>query len=73
MMTREEHLEWAKKRALEYLENGDYPNAINSMMSDLGKHEELRGHSGILLGTMLRMGGFLKTERGVREWITGFR
>ena len=37
-MTRKEHLEWCKARALEYLDRGDIQNAVTSMMSDLGKH-----------------------------------
>jgi len=38
MTTRAEHLAWCKQRALEYVEQDDYPNALASMMSDLGKH-----------------------------------
>ncbi len=39
-MDRTEHLEWCKERAREYLDNGDVQNAITSMLSDMGKHEE---------------------------------
>ena len=39
-MNRQEHLDWCKKRALEYLDQGDVVNAIASMMSDMTKHEE---------------------------------
>lgn len=38
-MTRADHLAWAKQRALEYVERGDLPNAISSMISDLLAHE----------------------------------
>jgi hypothetical protein len=34
-MTREEHLAWAKTRALEYANRGDLVNAVASMGSDL--------------------------------------
>ncbi len=39
-MNREQHLAWCKGRALQYLDRGDYGQAIASMGSDLGKHEE---------------------------------
>ena len=38
-MTREEHLDWCKKRALAYLPM-DPMEAMTSMMSDLTKHAE---------------------------------
>jgi hypothetical protein len=39
-MNRSEHLEWCKKRALEYCDRGDAENALFSMLSDLGEHPE---------------------------------
>jgi len=39
-MTREEHLAWCKKRALEYLDKGDANNAVASMESDMRKHPD---------------------------------
>lgn len=48
-MNREEHLEWCKKRALEYIDRGDIANGITSMMSDLNKHE----------GTAIKPGGII--------------
>lgn len=42
MKTRSEHLKWCKKRAREYLERGDFRQAITSMLSDLTKHPETR-------------------------------
>src|SRR5713226_8470617 len=41
-MTRDEHVEWCKKRAREYLDKGDLENAIASMISDMNKHPECR-------------------------------
>jgi len=38
-MTREEHLQWCKDRALEYANSGDLQQAVASMISDLRKHE----------------------------------
>jgi hypothetical protein len=40
-MTREEHLNWAKTRAFEYLDRNEPDNALASILSDLGKHPEL--------------------------------
>lgn len=70
--TREEHLAWCKKRALEYVEIGDFNNAFNSMSSDLSKHDETRDHIGIQLGMLQMMQGDLNTPDKMRDWITGF-
>jgi hypothetical protein len=71
-MTRDEHLEWAKKRAREYLDRGDVQNAIASMGSDLMKHEELAGISAAMMpvGMLYIMQGDLA---GARNWVEGFR
>jgi len=71
-MKRQEHLEWCKKRALEYVDNGDLNNAFASMSSDLNKHPETEKHSGIELGMMLLMGGHLSTPEKMRKFIEGF-
>jgi hypothetical protein len=71
--TRDEHLAWCKQRALELLEAGDLNQAFASMGSDLRKHPETAGHSGIQLGTMLLVGGHLKTAKQMRDFIEGFR
>jgi len=71
-MNRQEHLQWAKERALEYVKNGDTQNAFLSMQSDMSKHEELANHLGLQMGTMLLMGGNLKTESEMANWIEGF-
>jgi hypothetical protein len=72
-MTRGEHLEWAKKRALEYLDSGDVRQGFTSMLSDLTKHEELKDHIGGKLGAQFMMlPGWIDNEREVRRWIVGF-
>lgn len=71
-MNRQEHLEWSKKRALEYLDDGDLQQALISMFSDLGKHTELANHVGIELGMMLLVAGQLSTSNQVRDFIIGF-
>lgn len=73
MATREQHLEWAKKRALEYVEAGELNGAVASMNSDLAKHPDLISHTAIGLGLMLQMNGHLDTRAKVREWIEGFK
>ena len=68
-MTRYEHIEWCKQRALEYVEIGDLDQAVSSMISDLLKHEE------IVLNPMLAMEGLYSVQQGtayVKRWINGF-
>jgi outer membrane protein assembly factor BamD (BamD/ComL family) len=73
MRTRDEHLEWIKKRALAYLDAGDLENAVASMGSDLEQHPATRMASNHV---MLRL-GLLYLDQGnpaaVRRWIEGFR
>jgi hypothetical protein len=71
-MNRQEHLAWCKQRALEYVEAGDLAQALTSMMSDLNKHPETKGHVGIELGVNLSLIGGLSTSRDMRRFIEGF-
>lgn len=70
-MTRSEHMAWCKQRALAYLPQ-DPNQAMTSMLSDLGKHEETANHMGIQLTLMLKLGGHLETAAAVRKHIEGF-
>ena len=72
MDTREEHLQWCKDRALQYVEAGDNHQAFASMSSDLGKHPETEGHGGIMLGMGLMMNGHLDGAKKMRDFINGF-
>ena len=69
-MSRAEHLQWCKDRALEYVERGDGPQAIASMLSDLGKRPET--------ALLAEIGGFLmltvniNSLQDVRRFIEGF-
>jgi len=75
MRTREEHLEWCKERAREYLDRGDLANAVASMGSDMDKHPETR-MAGEKMGMLMYVAMIRITEgdvRGVREWVEGFR
>ena len=71
-MNREEHLQWSKKRALEYVDRGDLANAYSSLTSDFLKHPELANHSAISLGIQLLIAGHLSTADKMREFIEGF-
>ena len=71
-MTRVEHLQWCKDRALEYVKIGDLPNAFASFNSDMSKHPETTGHSALRLGAMLFFGGKLSTPAEMEKWIQGF-
>ena len=72
MMTRDEHIDWCKQRALEYVDAGDLVSALSSMISDLTKHEETRKHPGTELGVMMSMGGHLDSAHEMRKFIEGF-
>lgn len=71
-MTRKEHLDWSKKRALELVDQGDLRQAYASMASDLNKHRETEGHVAIDLGMMLMTSGNLDSPMKMREFIEGF-
>lgn len=71
-MTRIEHMIWCKKRALEYIDVGDLPNAFTSMTSDLTKHPETENHAGIERGTLMMLNGLLDTPLRMRNFIDGF-
>ena len=77
-MTRQEHLDWCKQRALGELHYEGYSseqairNAITSMGSDLRKHPETEKHSGLALGMLMLVGGQFKTKADVEKFIGGF-
>lgn len=72
MRTRDQHLEFCKVRAREYLNDGDLMNAVTSMMSDLDKHPETKVNN----ATLLMLGVFAVNSgdpREVSRFIEGFR
>lgn len=71
-MTRNEHLEWCKQRALEYVDMGDTAQAWASMASDLKKHPETANHSALELGMMMLMAGHLSSSDKMHKFILGF-
>lgn len=70
--TREEHLEWCKQRAREYLDRHDVTNAVASMLSDLSKHDGTKDAAKSLGGLALL---YVKEHdvAGARRFIEGFR
>jgi hypothetical protein len=73
-VTRAEHLQWAKDRALEYADLGDVANAMASLGSDLNKHPETKNHSGMGLMMMLAVAVRQRRRRWheLRKFIEGF-
>lgn len=71
-MNRQEHLQWCKDRALEYVNQNDINQAFASFQSDMTKHPETNGHMALEMGTMLLLGGHLSTTKQMSDWITGF-
>lgn len=72
MATRQEHLDWCKTRAMQYVTDGDFSQALSSMVSDLNKHPDTQGHIGIQLGMMQMMSGHLNTAESMARFIDGF-
>lgn len=71
-MTRSEHMDWCKARAIEIAETGDLNGAWASMASDLGNHEDTANHPAIELGMMMLMGGHLSSKDAMIKFIEGF-
>jgi hypothetical protein len=71
-MTRKEHIDWAKERALEYADSGDLQGAFASFQSDMAKHDETRNHITLPLFSQLYIGEHLNTPEKMRDCIEGF-
>lgn len=73
-MTRKEHLDWCKKRALEYVDAGDLTQAFTSFASDVNKEPETTDVAKLIttLGMPLLMMGALNTAREMRHHIEGY-
>lgn len=73
-MTRQEHLDWCKQRAYEYLDIGDVQNAFSSFASDIGEHHETESIASVLLqlSIPLMAMGHLGTVEEMRQHIAGF-
>lgn len=78
-MTRSEHLDWARKRALEFCDKGESLNAWISFRSDMAKHDELRDHIALEIGDKIYGPSLLAGKPafsngviGLRNFIEGF-
>lgn len=67
-MTRQEHLQWCKARAMEYVNAGDWSSAVASMLSDLGKHPETE--KSVEIGGMLML--TVRDKESARRFVEGF-
>ena len=73
-MTRDEHLEWSKERALLELKEGrGCKSAWASMLSDLSNHPGLENHPAIRIGMMLVFSGNLDDEEEMKKFIKDFQ
>ena len=70
-MTRSEHVQWSKDRALEYVKQGDTVGAFASISSDLSKSEETENHPAMHLGMALQIRGHLSTPKEMEKFIEG--
>ncbi len=68
-MNRAEHLQWAKDRALTYVDDGDYVNAVASFMSDLSKHPDTESQA---TNPALAGLGLMAAASGDREEVVKF-
>lgn len=74
-MTRAEHLQWCKDRAMEYVNKGDLLNGVTSMMSDLTKHPETAKSADgplAMLGLLAAQQAQSGDRDGVVRYIKGF-
>lgn len=78
-LTRDEHLEWCKRRALEILAtpgpHGGAALAASSMISDLGKWDGGQLYDPQMLVFMMEdaMRGSVPNHDDMRAWINGFK
>jgi hypothetical protein len=71
-ISREDHLQWCKDRALEYVELGDLSKAIASMTSDIQKHPQTRLSPPVERALLIPILFNQLDEKKVSEWINGF-
>jgi hypothetical protein len=72
-LTRDEHLAWCKRRALEYVDAGDLTHAVASMASDLKTHPDTDNPA---LDGLVKIGMMYVTDgdkAAVQRWIERFR
>jgi hypothetical protein len=70
-LTRAEHLQWAKDRALAYVDAVDLPSACASILSDLSKHPQIDPSAARMVWSIEAVTGGLDTADKVRRFING--
>jgi hypothetical protein len=72
-MTRAEHMQWCKDRAMEYVNRGDLVGAVASMISDLDKHPGTSFRPNTTLIAMWAAEQAIQGDtEGVKRFILGF-
>lgn len=71
-MERDEHLVWAKERAIKERDDHGSIQGWASFSSDMSKHCELETHAALPLGTMMLLQGLLATKKDFDKYIDGF-
>jgi hypothetical protein len=72
-LTRDEHLAWCKRRALEYVDAGDLTHSVANMASDLKTHPDTDNpalNGLVMIGMMYVSDG---DKAAVQRWIERFR
>ena len=69
---REDHIEWCKQRAREYLERGELVDAVGSMLSDMTKHTETNTELLPMMGLVGMQAAGNGDHNGVSRFIEGF-
>jgi hypothetical protein len=73
-MTRDEHLAWAKARALEYVDRGNLAQAVSSLTSDMQKHDETTPRKATFHATAAALYAAADGNADlVRRWVEGWK
>lgn len=68
-----EQIEFARYRALQYVERGDLRNALSSLRSDLNKHPKTSQHPAITDSVAEQIEGRLNQPLEVRRYIENLK
>lgn len=74
-MERAEYLQWAKDRALAYVDKGELGEAMKSMLSDMNEREDTKFKGSATLGALMHLAIMHVQNHDVREmrrWVEGF-
>ncbi len=71
-VTRQEHLEWCKKRAMEAMTDGNMAAGWASFLQDMDQHPETKNHVFLETGSIMVFGGQISTLEEMKKHINGF-